>query len=352
MQTSGEILSFQVLPWSNVSRKYNSIECVEAVFKLLLDLKVIKEDTPLNRKKIQIIGSLGGYFYPDADEDGLLLGTKFMAWFFLVDDVLDSDSKQSEEVSFSPEQEETFIKRIIHVLSTGEIAEDVTPLELFTLDLRKHAQRLCGEERKESFEGWVLDTIEWAKSIIPLNRTMNMKSIDPQVLFYFRKINIGVYPTISCGEVIRRVKLSSSLRNSLVWRSILEETAMITLLCNDIYSYEKESKAYIADPSQPFPCNSLFLLQHKQSLSLEKAFLKQSQVIQEGWDRVNFMLESLKSDSKMNITLDDLKQVEQVIDLLLGQYYWSIECGRYSSPSSPFAELIRNDNRKRIKLNK
>jgi hypothetical protein len=181
------------------------------------------------------------------------------------------------------------------------------------------------------------------RSIVPITqhkgRLISLDDYDR-----LRRVNVGIIPEYALNEMFGELRLSSSFLDSATVRRLGDLAALIIAYCNDVYSYEREAE-------RKTQLNSLEIRRLQGELSLPEAYAQQLQRIGEmvaefealhsclrqeriiGWSTESDGLASARRRRQQTHYLDAMAAI------IVGNHYWSISDGRYSSGNSPFAEL-------------
>ncbi|XYI03032.1 terpene synthase family protein [Sorangium sp. So ce1128] len=299
-------------------------------------------DHPMSRK-FQTISGVPMYFHPLAGEEALKLSLELNVFFFYFDDIFDDDQVG---VVFDRGQQKgsELIERMLRVLLAGELPPTPTGTERMCQNFREHSRRLC-QGRPRTFQRFLRYCADWVRSVIPFSK-IQRSSVAPDLDLYhqMRVENIGLYPLFSINEIDAGAEMSDEFIDNVDVRRYGEIASIFVAYCNDIYSYDKETRG----GARPF--NSLFLRRLEGGLSLAEAYERQLEAM-------SMLMEELASVEGRLVATGVMPepgspgspaqraQARYIYDMrqiMIGNHWWSINDGRYSSGESPFAELRRS----------
>ncbi|MDT8318634.1 MAG: terpene synthase family protein [bacterium] len=219
--------------------------------------KYFLEDLPHLEKTLAKLDS--GLFsvlvYPGATKESAQFLSDFMAWWFLLDDML--ECKQNKEV---PEKKRRALFRsYISSLQGNAVAGEIE--DCFVLAARELGRRLpqfaCAEFVKrfcDSMKSWLFKGIEKELVICGDPSKSAVESY-----FQIRPFSSGVLPTLYLAE-LASAKMPLEKIHSQQVGDFLKKAGRVIYLGNDIFSYHKEAKG---------GCNFNLaaILQREQSLS-------------------------------------------------------------------------------------
>jgi hypothetical protein len=307
---------------------------IEHVHRRLVTLGVIRPGDRL----FQGFCNVPRYFHPTAYDEALALSLELICWYFYFDDPFDDGIVTAAE-------RPKLISRMLRVLEEGELSEHGTPVEHLGLLFRTHALHLNGGQSR-LFERFIETCSAWVRSILPINR-QELRSL-PTMEEYeqLRLKNVGILPEFVLNEIIQNLDLDESFLNAPEVKRLGELAALTIAYCNDIYSYERESK-------RQTQLNSLELRRIHQRLSLEasyeeqlvklRALIDEFVSIEHGLTRHGTLGWSTEADSvaAARRRLQQTQYIESMKAIVVGNHYWSLADGRYYSRTSPFKELRR-----------
>ncbi len=273
------------------------------------------------------------YFYPDASEEALLLGLELNIWYFYFDDPFDDGDISLTDRAAG----EALVERMVALLDTGVLPREPSALELLCLQFRERARRMC-VGRPRTWRRFIDACIHWTDSVLPAATTQQEAAL-PDLTAYdaARGTNIGILPLAYINEIDGPLQFADAFYAQPAVQRMHALTCLVIIHCNDLYSYEKERQL----SERPF--NSLFLRQHHHGLGLADAFAAHLTGIS-GWLTELDGLEQSALEGCSDLDIRRTRSVQtqyirRLQQLILGNHLWSIHGGRYSSPTSPFAEL-------------
>jgi hypothetical protein len=306
---------------------------IPQVFDELVAEEIISPQT----KSFAGFSGVPRYFHPFVGKEGLIISLELMCWFFYFDDPFDHDD--IADVA----EGERIVARTIEVLNTGELPLDPTPIERLCERFRSRALQM-GADRPDAAQRFIAACADWVGSIMPINR--RQYRVLPSLADYkaIRLVNVGIFPQYPLDEIVSELTLEASFVEMPEIIELGKIAVWIVALCNDIYSYESESK-------HATQMNSLELRKIHNNLSLSAAYEQQVAEIKQEIDRFvaleNFLIdrgilgnfELLGNDESSCHQLDRTKYINGIRSIIMGNHFWSLNDGRYSSPNSPFLEL-------------
>jgi hypothetical protein len=296
----------------------------EATKALALRFKLI---TPLQLRKFDesAFARLSGYVCPDAPVDRLKVFNDWHSWLFFFDDQAD------EELYRSALSLEEYMQECLALLRTGRMRSCPTGLELLTQDIRSRMLLCASEAWLNRFADDVSDYL-FKGTLKAVENWTNQTVPDVESYLIQRRYDSSV---LTCEDLIEitgeALELSDEVFANPTIQRLRELCANVVAYTNDIFSYEKEVLIH------KNPNNLLHVLMVHQSLSLEDATTRAVSLINE--DIQAFIVEEqtfwphAKRDRRLSAYVRGLKA------WMRGNLLWSLETGRYASPTSPFPEL-------------
>jgi hypothetical protein len=329
------------LPWAQYRPNDRPYE--ELIGRNLRAMGVADTDST----RFHTISSVPKYFHPRASERGLILSLEILSlemnlWFFYFDDMFDDDKTN---MLGSAGRGENLTDRMIGVLETGILPDDPSVTEKLCQKFRERSLAMC-QGREATWRRHIGYCIDWTRSVLPFARVQRARALpDLETYRQMRMTNIGLYPLISFNEIDGGLTVGPDFIGSREIRRMDELAFAMVMYCNDIYSYEKESRQW----ERPF--NSLFLRQHHYHMTLEEAVERQLEDISTTLTEFNQIeiyltgkgilgevAQGDDSDSARTKRCQN-EYVRGLKEIIMGNHLWSINGGRYSSPTSPFQEL-------------
>jgi hypothetical protein len=302
------------------------------VFSDLVEQGII----PFDDKSFKGFSGVPRYFHPFVENEGLVLSLKIMCWYFYFDDPFDYGL-------ITQDSTEDLITRMIGIFKTGELPINPTPAERICSDFLTHAKKIAlGQEA--ALERFINACQYWVESIIHIDRRNYTSLLSLETYKHLRIQNVGILPEYPLNEIICKLTLDENFVTMPEIIKLGEISAWIVAQCNDIYSFESEAK-------HGTQMNSLEIRKVQDDLDLEEAYESQiasiGQNIHEFIDIENDLIqqgvlakiESLKTHELDNIYRDQTKYVQGMHSIIIGNHFWSLNDGRYSSDTSPFLEL-------------
>ncbi len=324
----------QKLPssWRNNFSLNPAIAYRNSVFSDLVEQDII----PFDDESFKGFAGVPRYFHPFVENEGLVLSLKIMCWYFYFDDPFDYGL-----VTRGSTQD--LITRMTGILKTGELPINPTPAERICSDFLAHAKKIS-LHKETALERFVSACHDWVESIIHIDRRNYISLPSLEAYKYLRIQNVGILPEYPLNEIICKLTLDESFVTMPEIIKLGEISAWIVAQCNDIYSFESEAE-------HGTQMNSLEIRKIQDDLDLEEAYELQiasiDQNIHEFIDIENSLIqqgvlvkvESLKSHGLDSIRRDQTKYVQGMHSIIIGNHFWSLNDGRYSSDTSPFLEL-------------
>jgi Terpene synthase family 2, C-terminal metal binding len=324
----------QKLPscWRNNFSLNPAIAYRNSVFSDLVEQGVVPSDD----KSFKGFSGVPRYFHPFVENEGLVLSLKIMCWYFYFDDPFDYGLVTQNST-------QDLITRMTRILKTGELPIYPTPAERICSDFLTHAKKISLHQ-EAALERFVNACHHWVESIIHIDRRNYTSLPSLEVYKYLRIQNVGILPEYPLNEIICKLTLDESFVTMPEIIKLGEISAWIVAQCNDIYSFESEAK-------HGTQMNSLEIRKIQDDLNLEEAYEAQiasiEQNIHEFIDIENGLIqqgvlvkvESLEVHGLDSIRRDQTKYVQGMHSIIIGNHFWSLNDGRYSSDTSPFLEL-------------
>jgi hypothetical protein len=303
-----------------------------SVFNNLVEQEII----PIDDKSFNGFSGVPRYFHPFVENEELVLSLKIMCWYFYFDDPFDYGLVTQNST-------QDLIMRMTEILKTGKLPINPTPAERICSDFLTHAKKISlGQEA--ALERFINACQNWVKSIIHIDRRNYSSLLSLETYKHLRIQNVGILPEYPLNEIICKLMLDEDFVTMPEIIKLSEISAWIVAQCNDIYSFESEAK-------HGTQMNSLEIRKVQDDLDLREAYESQiasiDQNIQEFIDIENGLIqqgvlakvESLKMNELDNVRRDQTKYIQGMHSIIIGNHFWSLNDGRYSSNTSPFLEL-------------
>jgi hypothetical protein len=327
-----------------------SVEYVDHVQSGLTRLGVIQRGD----RRFRGICNVPRYFFPQADEEGLVVSLELMCWYFYFDDPIDDG-----RLAGAPLLNAT--ARMIDVLYSGGLPPNPTPTEWLCWQFRERSRVLSGK-RVRPWRRFLAACADWVRSIVPTNR--RMREGLPTLAEYdeLRLQNVGIIPEYALNEIVAGL----ALREDFVALPEVVElgrlSALVIAYCNDVYSYEREAR-------RRTQLNSLELRRTHGKLALSPAYAAQVSDIRQMVARFLTIERDLVGRSVLGLSAlgddavaarnrrEQTRYVEYMKAIMVGNHMWSVNDGRYRSANSPFEELrpplpvrVRRRSRPRLSM--
>lgn len=197
--------------------------------------------------------------YPGAKKEAAQFLSDFMAWWFLLDDRLES----RHDRLLSAEKRHTLFKSYMAALRNDDGAGEKE--DSFIASARDLGSRLPKFARPglcrrfcDSMEDWLFKGVEKEMAICG-----DPSKKDVASYFQIRPFSSGVLPTLYLGEAASAEIPRQEAQNPMI-AEFLKKAGEIIYLGNDIFSYHKEVK-------RPCNFNLAIILKRQQSLSEQSA---------------------------------------------------------------------------------
>ncbi|MEN8136037.1 MAG: hypothetical protein ABFS18_10970 [Thermodesulfobacteriota bacterium] len=199
--------------------------------------------------------------YPQADEDAAQLLSDFMAWWFLLDDGLESMADLPPATAGNSRQFEIYSTALADQQPSGttnvsiSVASEIGHrLQLLSLD--SWHRRFCAAMSDWLFKGITEELVcrqnEQHKAGIGIDQYLNI-----------RHFSSGAIPTLYLGELAKTGRPCLRPASTLV-EAFLEQAARIIFLANDTFSFTKEQ-------NEPAPFNLILIIQQRLGGDLGRA---------------------------------------------------------------------------------
>ena len=283
----------------------------------------------LRRFDASQFGLLTAFVYPGGEWERLQVCNDWHVWLFLFDDQVD----EQREVCEQPERLREYVDACLRVLRGGPLRARATPLERFTQSLRLRMEALASERWLERFirdvedylfRGTLLAARHWAAGTVPtLEAYIEQRAMDS-----------GMYTAQDLMEfTVRGQELSEELFELPLLQRMRHLCTRVVGLTNDLFSFEKEVLWHHN------PNNFVHVLRVTHRLGLEDAILGAIELVNADLDAFGACERALRDSGVTDPRV--LGYVEGMKAWIRGNVHWSMVTGRYSSPTSPFAELRR-----------
>jgi len=197
--------------------------------------------------------------YPKTSQETSQFLSDFMAWWFLLDDRLESGYYREED----PKKRRALFRSYISSLRGSQTKGEIE--DCFVLAARELGCRLPQFARAElckrfcdSMEKWLFGGIEKELAICG-----DPKKTTVENYYQIRPFSSGVLPTLYLGELASAPMPHSGEKSEII-RELLIKAGQVIYLGNDIFSYHKELK-------RPCNFNLAIILKREKGLSEEEA---------------------------------------------------------------------------------
>ncbi|KAM9985252.1 hypothetical protein ACTFIZ_008810 [Dictyostelium cf. discoideum] len=316
----------------------NKNEYMDFVFQEAVEMGVWRKHNEIDILTHHHATDAARFFWPTADNEGLILGGELMVLLFAFDDLFDGGFIEDENEQY------ILVNRMNKVLMEGMLESNSTGIEIMCYHLRNKVKEICGEKRLSTFHRFISICVQWVDSIIPFNKLKNnQKSLELDLFLYHRKYNIGVIPCFAISEIILDPNsiIDPFIWSDARWIKMYEIICQIIAIINDCVSYEKEIKENGAI------LNSIKFVQIQKNYNLEEAFEYLSnysnQLIKQYNELSTSFIKSYKTND-INFNSILISIVNNMQGISTASLKWSIQCPRYLSQTQIFVELRRDTN--------
>ncbi|KAJ5743504.1 isoprenoid synthase domain-containing protein [Penicillium manginii] len=305
-----------------------NLERLRPVVDTIIDSSIIDEEKR-NHIKRHDFALLAALMYPRAEWRELQIVAAYKVWVFIWDDEIDLGQS---ETALDKEKTGQYCKKslayIRHVLQLD--TDNGTDIGLH------HSPYKCMAAFKEVCDGLVETAdadqrerifreleIYISQVVIEQGRQQDGKLPTLEEYVSMRMGSVGVTPYIACFEATNRIQLPRSVMDSKEMSIIWEETTMLSLVINDIYSCQKEIASGSIQNLVPVMWNETKNMGHVvvDIISILKESVKK-------FERAFKMLEGQTSlDSKLD---NDMKAfVDNCRTWVTGLLEWTLTSERY-----------------------
>ncbi|MDH3972888.1 MAG: hypothetical protein OEV42_01295, partial [Deltaproteobacteria bacterium] len=207
-------------------------------------------------------GLFSALVYPGAGRKAAQFASDFMAWWFLLDDRLESSRKRRQ----SEKKRHALFRSYIASLEGSHAFGDIE--DCFVPAARELGRRLPQFARPElckrfchAMKMWLFEGIEKEPAICG-----DPSKTDVDSYFHIRPFSSGVLPTLYLGE-LASAEMPFDKVHSLLLDAFLKKAGEIIYLGNDIFSYHKEVK-------RPCNFNLAMILKREKAISEQSALLE------------------------------------------------------------------------------
>lgn len=264
---------------------------------------------------------LAAYSFPDATGPGLDLCTDAMAFFFVFDDQLDGP------VGLVPDRVAQICQGLIDVVHDGGHSHGGDPCSAAFADLWRRST-------DGAPPGWVARTAgEWEYYFAAhAHEAVNRRRGTPTDLEHYLQVRRGVAGTalpLSLGERAAGLTLPAAVFHSPQLRIMREIAIDITLMCNDVYSLEKEEARGDMD-------NLVLVLEYTQHHARAQAVVAVQTEVQRRYARFQELAGEIPAMcGQLALPAAQQLSVATYVDVLTawmrGYHAWEIETLRYTT---------------------
>lgn len=273
---------------------------------------------------------LSGYAYPSATFERLKLCNDWHWWLFFFDDKADEDS----EFGCHSAKVRDLIEVCLNTLSNGTLRANPSALELFTANIRERMIALANEEWHKRFtadveaylyRGTLYAAENWHHGVVPdINTYCERRRYDSAVYTAEDLLEITEAGLMLPGEVFRDPEITA----------LRDLCAQIVAFINDLFSYEKEVVFHNN------PNNLVQVLMVNLKVSFLDAIARAITMIND--DIAAFSELEKRLDNRANTHKNIPSFISGMKSWMYANVAWSLQSGRYASPTSPFAELRKH----------
>jgi len=302
----------------------------QATRALALTLELITLDQ-VQRFDASRFALLSGFAYPNATLERFKVCNDWLAWFFFFDDQAD----EKAEVGQRPLTLRNYMEACLAVLRTGAMRSNPTGLELFTLNVRKRMLPIASDAWLVRFADDVEDYL--LKGTLTAAENWTHGSV-PEVEPYRvqRRYDSSMYACEDLIEITEEgLELPAEILSDARFQTLRHLCTEVVAFTNDVFSYEKEVLKHRN------PNNLLHVLMTHRSLSLQEATTQAIEII--NTDVETFVAQERGLRAKLALDERLHAYVQGMKAWMRGNLLWSLQTGRYCSPTSPFPELRSGD---------
>lgn len=250
--------------------------------------------------------------YGEATKEAAQFLSDFMAWWFLLDDHLESGHDKEE----SPKKRHALFRSYITSLQGSAIAGEIE--DSFVLAARELGRRLPQFARPElckrfcdAMKNWLFKGIEKEMAICG-----DPSKTSVERYFQIRPYSSGVLPTLYLGELASDLMpQDKALRPAI--SDILNSAGKIIYLGNDIFSYHKEV-------NRPCNFNLAMILKREKDLSQKEALTECARYHNEAVKEYIALKEGLKERGAD-------RWLQGIDNVLAGLIAWQMSAKRYQA---------------------
>ncbi len=302
----------------------------QATTALALKLELITPDQ-VQRFDASRFALLSGFAYPNATLERFKVCNDWLMWLFFFDDQADEQAEAGQETL----KLRDYMEVCLDVLRTGALRADAAGFEVFTLDVRHRLVQFATEAWLERFLENVEDYLFKGTLTAADNWTHDTT---PGVESYLlqRQYDSAVYTCQDLIEITAEgIELPPEILSDARFQSLRRLCTQVVAFTNDIFSYEKEVLKHRN------PNNLLDVLMLHRSLSLAEATSQAVRLINNAVESFitheQDLLPEIRGDERLHIYVQGMKA------WMRGNLLWSLQTGRYRSPTSPFPEIRSED---------
>ena len=270
---------------------------------------------------------LNAFFFPEVSQTRLVTLSKMIDFFFLCDDIYDTSQRNGSDQELVAE----LLTTNVEILRTGRLPRHPDALNLFAWrtgqEFAKIQTPLQRRRLADSVEDYLL------KGSLELMKFWHCGEV-PDVRTYreIRQYDVAMYATIDVTELAGGIEIPEFIYQDPILRRLRREANLQVAMANDILSYHKE---VIRDQC---PFNMVHIVSRQRGKGLEQAVLEVADMVNEHTCAFLEFESKVPSWGKA-LDADVQTYIQGMKDLMGGNWYWSLECNRYSSADSPFVEL-------------
>lgn len=276
--------------------------------------------------------TIGGFLYPQASLERLVVLTEFMCSAFYLDDVFgDLPTSQGLSPEKPPTEVMDMLNACIQAFKEGNLSPDHDVIAFAFREVREHMAALSPAWWLERFTppmvNYLISTVEpsafgWQAD----------GSITARDFIDMREHISGMYPTVDLIEFAIDGYLPDEVFHHPRIQRLRRACSRVCSLTNDLFSYHREVMV------QGLRLNLVDVIQRNQDVSLADAVEQTIEIINE---ETCLFYEDAARCALWDDPTNQL--VERYIDGMKSQlnatWHWEMYTNRYRSPESPFVEL-------------
>ncbi|RYZ42507.1 MAG: hypothetical protein EOO71_07755 [Myxococcaceae bacterium] len=278
------------------------------------------------RHEVEDFTALASRFYPDASEEGLVLGAMLVTWLFAVDDTYDRDATFAAE----PVGVQQWMRTCQRLVEHEPLPTQATPMHRFS-----HLFGTWLAERTNPSWRWrfLLSLEAFFRGSLETVKQRGAKRV-PDMEWYLstRGPDSGSELCLLLHEPLGGFELTEDLLKDVELQRLRELCIRHLFIVNDMVSYELEVT------QRDIPGNLLRLMMEAESLSFEDAVTHCIELA----NREALLFEALAS-KRCARAGEPMQGVEHYVRgmraLMRGNLDWALTAERYRTPMSPFPEL-------------